>query len=228
MSVLAARARVWSWSGWGERWVRMRREDAVLPSGMAAAVVVLGGGLLVPGPGFAPGSYRWPAAGVPPEDHPRALSHHDQDRGKLTGRAGSGDAGRARATAPAQRRSSSDTAASSQRRQDVHRDLMAWLLNEHGHTEGILVRLTYTVTDPYAVCLVFRTSRGQVVWNLARELLSRALDQRAGTGDVVAWSQDDEHLTPEERSTFLMFEQCSGLVDRLLWRMREGRTFPSE
>jgi hypothetical protein len=33
-------------------------------------------------------------------------------------------------------------------------------------------------------------------------------------------------LTDSHRTGFV--EQCSGLVDQLLWRTREGRTFPSE
>jgi hypothetical protein len=31
-----------------------------------------------------------------------------------------------------------------------------------------------------------------------------------------------------EQVCWLNGEQCSGLVDQLLWRAREGRTFPSE
>lgn len=160
-----------------------------------------------------PDTYRWPAAGVPPEIQHRQLQDQDQEeeRGKPMSAAENGGAGRTRT--PAQRRPSPSVADVRTRgHRDVHRDLRAWVLNENGHAEGVPVRLTYTAADPYVVCLIFRTSRGQVVWNLARELLSQALDRRAGTGDVVAWSQDDEHLAPEERSTFLLLRPGNRLA----------------
>jgi hypothetical protein len=225
----AAGQQVSGWRAWqpnarpgpGERWRRAWQKTGARP---LPDLAVHGGRLLPPGPAFVcallvsvPGSYRWPAAGVPPEVQPRESQDQDQDqeegelRGKFTRAEAGGDAGRSRA--PAQRRPSLlGTDARTRRPRDVHRELKAWLLNEHGHTEGIPIRLTYTAADPYVVCLIFRTSRGQVVWNLARELLSQALDRRAGTGDVIAWSQDDEHLAPEERSTFLLLRPAGRLA----------------
>ncbi|MFG1663804.1 SsgA family sporulation/cell division regulator [Streptomyces sp. Y7] len=94
--------------------------------------------------------------------------------------------------------------------QDVVADLSALLHFGDHRAAAVQLHLTYRVGDPYAVEAVFHVPNGpDVAWNLARELLMLGLDQRAGLGDVVAWSQDPG-TPPEQRHTFLKLQPSRG------------------
>lgn len=55
-------------------------------------------------------------------------------------------------------------------------------------TSDLQTRLTYRVSDPYAVEARFRTDdQRETVWIFARELLKNGLERRDGLGDVAAW-----------------------------------------
>lgn len=51
--------------------------------------------------------------------------------------------------------------------------------------------LTYSVTEPFAVSALFRTSDGDINWVFARELLEDGLTDSVGDGDVVIWPAHD-------------------------------------
>jgi transcriptional regulator with XRE-family HTH domain len=187
-------------TGPGERWTLLNG-DRSGGSAAAADALARGGDSLLATGVPVPGSYWWPAAGVPPEVLP-VLMGQRREYAATTGGAAAYQEGQPQALVL--RRRPAVPRINVHRRHDVHSDLTARLLNRRGHTEGIPVRFTYKAADPYVVCLVFRTPRGDVVWNLARELLAEALDQRTGTGDVVAWSHNDDQVPLEDRSTFLM------------------------
>jgi hypothetical protein len=55
-------------------------------------------------------------------------------------------------------------------------------------TSSLHARLTYRVTDPYAVEACFRAGdQGETVWIFARDLLRDGLERRNGIGDVTVW-----------------------------------------
>ncbi|WP_316745449.1 SsgA family sporulation/cell division regulator [Streptomyces sp. MK7] len=55
-------------------------------------------------------------------------------------------------------------------------------------TSSLHTRLTYRVSDPYAVEARFRADdRDETVWTFARDLLKNGLERRNGLGDVVVW-----------------------------------------
>lgn len=61
---------------------------------------------------------------------------------------------------------------------DVHKTL----------TESLRTRLTYRVSDPYAVEARFRAGASdETVWTFARDLLREGLERGAGDGDVIVW-----------------------------------------
>lgn len=68
----------------------------------------------------------------------------------------------------------------------------------------VLSRLSFHVTEPYAVTVAFRTERGRwVEWTFARELLAAGLTDPAGLGDVRVrpdLSEDEAMLTLEIES----------------------------
>ncbi|MCX5327931.1 SsgA family sporulation/cell division regulator [Streptomyces sp. NBC_00140] len=107
---------------------------------------------------------------------------------------------------------------------EVSSDWSAMLYRGDNGAAAVHLQLTYQLDDPYAVHTVFHEpGRREVVWYLARELLSTALHQRTGTGDVEAWSQH-AGLPPERRHTFLKLKPRHGAA--LLAMPREKlRTF---
>ncbi|MFK4106142.1 SsgA family sporulation/cell division regulator [Streptomyces sp. NPDC019531] len=55
-------------------------------------------------------------------------------------------------------------------------------------TSSLPTRLTYRVSDPYAVEARFRAGdRDETVWIFARDLLRQGLERRSGLGDVAVW-----------------------------------------
>lgn len=61
-----------------------------------------------------------------------------------------------------------------------------------GHPDGTQPEslrgdLRYVASDPYAVSMDFRSSRGTVTWTFGRELLAEGLHKPAGLGDVHVW-----------------------------------------
>jgi hypothetical protein len=58
-------------------------------------------------------------------------------------------------------------------------------------TVAVPATLMYTVSNPYAVTTVFRTSDGDVTWVFGRDLLHEGLQAAAGEGDVVVWPSPD-------------------------------------
>ncbi|MGW1364880.1 SsgA family sporulation/cell division regulator [Streptomyces chartreusis] len=55
-------------------------------------------------------------------------------------------------------------------------------------TSDLQTRLTYRVSDPYAVEARFRTDdQRETVWIFARDLLKNGLERRDGLGDVAVW-----------------------------------------
>jgi hypothetical protein len=62
-------------------------------------------------------------------------------------------------------------------------------LDEHESlTHSISTRLTYRVSDPYAVEARFRAdSSEETVWTFARDLLRDGLERSTGLGDVLVW-----------------------------------------
>jgi hypothetical protein len=55
-------------------------------------------------------------------------------------------------------------------------------------TSSLHTRLTYRVSDPYAVEARFRADdQGETVWIFARDLLRDGLERRNGLGDVTVW-----------------------------------------
>ncbi|MGW7647133.1 SsgA family sporulation/cell division regulator [Streptomyces bobili] len=56
------------------------------------------------------------------------------------------------------------------------------------HASSLHARLTYRVSDPYAVEARFRADdHGETVWIFARELLRDGLESTSGLGDVTVW-----------------------------------------
>jgi len=51
--------------------------------------------------------------------------------------------------------------------------------------------LRYRASDPYAVSMDFRSSRGTVTWTFGRDLLADGLHEPAGLGDVHVWPTVD-------------------------------------
>lgn len=55
-------------------------------------------------------------------------------------------------------------------------------------TSSLRTRLTYRVSDPYAVEARFRADgQGETVWTFARDLLRNGLERSSGLGDVIVW-----------------------------------------
>ncbi|WP_316745894.1 SsgA family sporulation/cell division regulator [Streptomyces sp. MK7] len=73
------------------------------------------------------------------------------------------------------------------------------------------VRLTYRLTDPYAVEAVFYPDGpGKPVWTFARDLLIEGLEDSAGEGDVIVWSPPQRSATSEGRRTFIRLSSPEG------------------
>ncbi|MEU9397622.1 SsgA family sporulation/cell division regulator [Streptomyces sp. NPDC048324] len=69
-------------------------------------------------------------------------------------------------------------------------------------------RLTYRVSDPYAVEARFQVDdRDETVWVFARDLLRNGLEKRSGLGDVVVWPGPG---TPEQRRVFIRISSPEG------------------
>lgn len=56
--------------------------------------------------------------------------------------------------------------------------------------------LRYRSSDPYAVAIDFRSSRGTVTWTFGRDLLTQGLHEPAGLGDVHVWPTIDRAGRP--------------------------------
>ncbi len=105
---------------------------------------------------------------------------------------------------------------------------------------------TYSAADPYAIHVILR---GDVHWDIARELLTDGLDKRAGLGDVQVWpwvsprgeflalalsSPDGRALFEVPRSTVVRFLRRTYLavprgqervdIDAVIRRLCEGST----
>ncbi|MCX4539014.1 SsgA family sporulation/cell division regulator [Streptomyces sp. NBC_01669] len=74
----------------------------------------------------------------------------------------------------------------------LHAELpMSFHSDEHESlalTSSLHTRLTYRVSDPYAVEVRFRAdTRDETVWTFARDLLRNGLERSSGLGDVIVW-----------------------------------------
>ncbi|ALV47981.1 SsgA family sporulation/cell division regulator [Streptomyces cellulosae] len=77
--------------------------------------------------------------------------------------------------------------------------------------EVVPVRLTYRLTDPYAVEAVFYPDgSSKPVWTFARDLLIEGLEGSAGEGDVIVWSPPQRSAMDEERRTFIRLSSPEG------------------
>lgn len=75
-------------------------------------------------------------------------------------------------------------------------------------TSSLRTRLTYRVSDPYAVEARFRADdQGETVWTFARDLLRNGLEQRDGLGDVRVWPDAD---LQEEPRVFIRLSSPEG------------------
>ncbi|MEV5898419.1 SsgA family sporulation/cell division regulator [Streptomyces sp. NPDC052127] len=64
-------------------------------------------------------------------------------------------------------------------------------------TSSLHTRLTYRVSDPYAVEARFRADdQGETVWTFARDLLRDGLEGRNGLGDVTVWPDAEKQERP--------------------------------
>ncbi|MFE4061553.1 SsgA family sporulation/cell division regulator [Streptomyces sp. NPDC059096] len=64
-------------------------------------------------------------------------------------------------------------------------------------TTSLHTRLTYRVSDPYAVEARFRTDdQDETVWVFARDLLRDGLERKSGLGDVAVWPDAGKHGRP--------------------------------
>jgi hypothetical protein len=61
------------------------------------------------------------------------------------------------------------------------------MVDECGESTSLTADFGYESADPYAVSATFHTSRGDVVWAFARELLATGLLEPNGDGDVHIW-----------------------------------------
>ena len=77
------------------------------------------------------------------------------------------------------------------------------LIDNHGSVSDLPVQLAYQAAEPYAVRVAFHMPRTDTEWTVSRDLLTAALDQQAGDGDVVAWSQGND-TREAKRWTFLL------------------------
>ncbi|MEU5609728.1 SsgA family sporulation/cell division regulator [Streptomyces sparsogenes] len=94
----------------------------------------------------------------------------------------------------------------------LHARLKMTVHQEEGDEgETLLARLTYQLTDPYAVEVAFYPDGpgDPVVWTFARDLLIEGLDHSAGEGDVIVWSSL-EKTTDSERRTFIRLSSPEG------------------
>lgn len=57
--------------------------------------------------------------------------------------------------------------------------------------QALIGELRYRSSDPYAVSMDFRSSRGTVNWTFGRDLLVDGLQEPAGLGDVHVWPTVD-------------------------------------
>ncbi|MFJ7297796.1 SsgA family sporulation/cell division regulator [Streptomyces collinus] len=75
-------------------------------------------------------------------------------------------------------------------------------------TSSLHTRLTYRVSDPYAVEARFRVEgQRETVWIFARDLLRTGLERKNGLGDVTVWPGTG---TPEERRVFVRLSSPEG------------------
>lgn len=63
-------------------------------------------------------------------------------------------------------------------------------------TQTLVGDLRYRTSDPYAVSIDFRSSRGTVTWTFGRDLLAQGLHEPAGLGDVHVWPSTDHAGRP--------------------------------
>lgn len=70
---------------------------------------------------------------------------------------------------------------------ETSQEITARCVDADGRTRTLELRLGYSPEDPYAVTVTFRTEWGDVIWTMARELLSRGLTNPTGEGDVHVW-----------------------------------------
>lgn len=63
-------------------------------------------------------------------------------------------------------------------------------------THRLVGDLRYRSSDPYAVAIDFRSSRGTVTWTFGRDLLAHGLHEPAGLGDVHVWPTIDRAGRP--------------------------------
>jgi hypothetical protein len=56
----------------------------------------------------------------------------------------------------------------------------------------VAATLSYSISEPFAVSALFRTSDGDINWVFARQLLDEGLSESVGEGDVVIWPAHDD------------------------------------
>jgi hypothetical protein len=95
--------------------------------------------------------------------------------------------------------------------QDIKQRLVVGLRTADGASIPLLVELSYTATDPYAVRLAFHPDDSPVRWDFARDLLSDGMLEPVGDGDVHVWSCLDH-----EGVAVLSVELCSPYGDAMV------------
>lgn len=55
---------------------------------------------------------------------------------------------------------------------------------DHANRVSLPATLTYSLDDPFAVSVTFRTGDGDITWTFARDLLERGMTESAGEGDI--------------------------------------------
>jgi hypothetical protein len=95
--------------------------------------------------------------------------------------------------------------------QDITQRLVVGLRTPDGASIPLLVELSYTASDPYAVRLAFHPDDSPVRWDFARDLLSDGLLEPVGDGDVHVWSCLDH-----EGVAVLSVELCSPYGDAMV------------
>ncbi|MYV48409.1 SsgA family sporulation/cell division regulator [Streptomyces sp. SID2888] len=103
----------------------------------------------------------------------------------------------------------------------VNAQLQMAVHHEKGEEQGrVPVRLTYRLTEPYAVEAAFYPDGpGRPVWIFARDLLIEGLKHSAGEGDVTVWSPSGQSTTDAEGRTFIRL--CSPEGTALLSASRD-------
>lgn len=66
----------------------------------------------------------------------------------------------------------------------MSQEVVMQVVVDHSNRVSLPATLTYSLEDPFAASVTFRTGDGDVTWTFARDLLERGMTESAGEGDI--------------------------------------------